>query len=291
MRVVVTGATGVLGSALTEALLNRGDRVVALSRSPTHPPPKLARLQAEILPYSEEGMSAALASGPVDVVVHTACSYGRDGETMAELTTSNVVVPLRLALSAGTRVGRWLNIGTSLPKRVSPYALSKHQFVEWLEALSEKDMAKRVHVSLEHFFGPECNDSNFISHVARACLANEFVNLTDGLQERDFVYLSDVVRALLTLVDTDDELMYRTVSLGSGQATSIKSVAETIQQTVGRGVLNLGAMNRRPHEPTSSSADIAYLRSLGWEPKVSLDEGIRHVIEAERNRLHGRDEA
>ena len=100
----------------------------------------------------------------------------------------------------------------------------------------------------------------------------------DGKQSRDFLYISDCIDALLKLeeaISTGQSLVM--VNIGSGQATTIKTIAEKVVMLSGKGVeikYDLG----KPIGPVSRTADITKAQTLlRWGPKVSLDEGLRHT--------------
>ncbi len=282
MRIAITGATGTLGSALTRALLQRGESVVILSRTPSVLR-RLDGLPVTAYAYDAAGIAAALAAGPLDALVHAACSYGRAGESAADLLDANALTPLRLALAAGTRVGRWLSIGTALPRSVSPYALSKAQFADWLEALPAGTVPPRDILLLEHFYGPGDDPGKFLTRVARACIAGEPLELTAGTQERDFIHLDDVVAAILAVLDRPQSGC-RSIAVGSGTAVTIRTVVESLNRLAGgRSQLRFGAVPMRANEPARCVADTTTLRRLGWAPAVSLESGLAALIASEQS--------
>ena len=194
MRIAITGATGVLGSALAKAVVKRGDELVVFSRKPNDLGPRLDGLPLSSFAADATGMKSCIEQGQIDVLIHTACSYGRQGETAADLLAANVLAPLRLLEAAGKSISRLIAIGTGLPPTVSPYALAKFQFASWLEKAPAP--AERIVVALEHFYGPNDDSSKFITWVTRQCLNGERLALTSGEQERDFIHIDDVVSLL-----------------------------------------------------------------------------------------------
>ncbi len=281
MRIAITGATGYLGAWLSRALLTRGDQVVVLSRTPGTLK-RLVGLPVESFSYDPSGLEAAIKIGPVDAVVHAACAYGRAGETPAALVEANLLHPLRIALAAGTKIGTWINIGTGLPRDVSPYAISKTQFVDWLEQLPLTQLAPRTVVALEHVYGPADDSSKFLTRVARACIAGHPLELTAGTQMRDFVHIEDGVSGILTLLDSPCT-SFRIIPLGSGKAVSVRSVIERIHTLAGsRSDLRFGAVSTRPNEPDLCRADITALCQLGWIPTITLDTGLKALVISER---------
>lgn len=280
MRILLTGATGFLGRALTRALRARGHHAVALSRRFAQP---LGLDEGvEILPYSAQGAEEALQRGPVDAVIHAACAYDRDGITPPQLVEANLARPLEIALACGTRIGRWVNLGTALPPATSGNALAKDQFAQWLAYLPPARLAPRINLRLQHFYGPGDHARKFPTLVARACLRREPLDLTAGTQRRDFIYVDDAVTAILLACEIDLDGTWSQVDVGSGSAPTVRDFCERIQALAGGGELHFGARPLRPDEPSLCVADTRALEHWGWRPTVDLDEGLRRLVAAER---------
>jgi UDP-glucose 4-epimerase len=106
------------------------------------------------------------------------------------------------------------------------------------------------------------------------------VSLTDGLQVRDFTYVDDVVSALLLASNCDLEA-YSAYNVCSGHPISVRTVAETTARILDRpsDLLKFGSLPTRLDEPAFVVGDPSRFNSAtGWTPTVSLDEGIRRMI-------------
>ena len=222
------------------------------------------------------------------VVVHTACAYGREGETRLQLFDANFRfgVVVAEALQSVVHEATFINTGSVLGPDVNFYALSKHQFTQWGHnvAATSKGRFRFINVALQHMYGPGDHPSKFTTHVLRACKRNEpSLNLTSGKQERDFIYIDDVVRAYDTLLThqyqfgpSDD------VDVGSGVAPSIREFVETAHRlTESRTELNFGVLNHRANEPMRCRANTERLTQLGWWPAFDLQSGLQKTIEME----------
>lgn len=296
----ITGATGYLGSHLTRRLHQCGHHVVVLKRSRSN----VARI-ADILP--------ALASYDIDVqpfdaifkeqhisgILHCATDYGRKDVSRASIIEANLVLPLRLletAIQHGTPF--FVNTDTVLDKRVSAYSLSKRQFRDWLATLSTS--IHGINVALEHFYGPGDDPTKFVGEMVRRLLASDpRIALTPGEQQRDFVYIDDVVDAFALILEhhvkplppagpsepsTGSLACYE---IGSGQAVSIHDFMTTLRRLSGqeRVALDFGAIPYRDNEVMYSQARIGPLLALGWKPRISLEEGLRRTITSEHLRM------
>ena len=134
MRVLITGSTGFLGSGIARACVGSGFEVLAIRR----PSSSLARLDGIVehirfFDNTEQGIDDALScAGGCDSIIHSATSYGRQGESATTLLETNTLFPLILLQKAETyRVKQFINIDTALDSDVNAYALSKRQFSDW----------------------------------------------------------------------------------------------------------------------------------------------------------------
>jgi UDP-glucose 4-epimerase len=109
-----------------------------------------------------------------------------------------------------------------------------------------------------------------------SALGGRDIAMTEGHQQRDFVYVSDVVSALL--LATRRELQAGSVfNIGSGEGIPVRDVVTRILEIMGRPVKALmGSLPTRPDEIMKMSADNSRAGAqLDWKPAVSLDEGLR----------------
>lgn len=99
----------------------------------------------------------------------------------------------------------------------------------------------------------------------------------DGLQTRDFVHVDDVVQANLMAMETD-AANYQVMNVGTGRPTSIRRVAELLAQGLGTDVSPVVMGRFREGDIRHCIADISRARTLGYEPRISLEEGIPGLI-------------
>ncbi len=283
MRIFVSGASGYLGSKLAQSL-SAEHEVFALIRS-TSNRTRLKGLDEQNLIFIDEPevLESSFKSHKPDVVINTAALYGRKGETLDELVDANVMFPCRLlSLSQKYEVTAFVNTGSSLPAEVSPYALTKNFFVK-LAGMSTVTSPKFINLALEHFYGPGDDSSKFTSHVIRSCLAGKVLDLTEGLQQRDFIYIEDVISAYKVVLNNLNSLIdNETICVGSGTAPSVRSFVEKVAETVGSdSELRFGKVQTRDNELMYSCADTSRLSALGWDCNYTLEQGIVETINAE----------
>lgn len=100
----------------------------------------------------------------------------------------------------------------------------------------------------------------------------------DGHQTRDLCFVEDIARANLLVAETD-KLDGQPVNVGSGRATSVKDLAHIIAGKLGKPIEPLARGEFRPGEIRSLISDISRIRSIGYEPQVTLEEGISRYID------------
>lgn len=290
MRILLTGASGFLGSALARHLQQAGYQVALLLR----PSSKLDRLNVADNLFeigrctTDVEIDAFVRRSLPDVVIHTACAYGRKGETATQILDSNVRLGL-VTLLASLRNGQpvtFINTGTVLMPNISLYALSKHQFSEWGRSLAQQSAGKLrfINIQLQHMYGPGDDANKFTTHVLRTCQRNDpELDLTAGKQRRDFIYIDDTVSAFRVLAEQCNKLQaVCDIEVGSGVAHPVREFVEIAHMlTNSRTRLNFGRLPYRPNEAMHCQADISQMKALGWQPLFDLHAGLKKTIELE----------
>ena len=284
MTILLTGATGFLGSHLLKALVNKGYEVVVLKRS-TSNMWRLKGFENTFKSYDidQVPLRKAFEEQYIDTIIHTACVYGRKGESIQKILETNLMFGIEL-LNTGT----FFNTGTLLYKYLNYYALSKKQFEEWLQLASDKIQV--VNLKLEHMFGEQDGNDKFTSWILNELQQEKnIIPLTAGTQKRDFIYIDDVVSAYLTCLEQAPQLKaFNDIEVGTGVLTPVKTfvtlVKNTLEKLKGSPIetqLNFGALPYREGEIMEPQVDNSRLCSLGWQPKRSLEENIEQFVKNE----------
>jgi nucleoside-diphosphate-sugar epimerase len=290
MRILLTGASGFLGSALARHLFAAGNQVALLLR----PSSRLTRLQDledafDIGRCANDGeVSGFVERIKPDVVIHTASAYGRQGETILQIADTNIRFGLQIlqSLKSLGQAVTFINTGTALSPEVSLYALSKYHFLQWGQTLVTQSAGQLrfVNVLLQHMYGPGDAPSKFTTQVLHACQRNDLeLKLTLGEQKRDFIYIDDVVNAYAILSSrVEDFEPFVEVQIGSGIAPTVREFVETVHRLTGSSTkLNFGAIPYRINEAMNCQAELGLMTRLGWKPMYDLESGLKKTIEAE----------
>jgi nucleoside-diphosphate-sugar epimerase len=296
MRILVTGPGGFLGSALVRFWVERGHDLSLLAR-PSSCLDRLADLPPVVRVIRASGpdeITAVVREAMPDAIVHTACSYGRKGESALEVMDSNMRLGISLLQAIlesksfeDTPPRLFMNTGTVLKPGVSLYALSKTQFSAWGAALaaSSPQRLRFIDVRLQQMYGPGDDSSKFITQIIEACRQNvPRLALTQGEQLRDFIHIDDVVQAYTRILERRDQFAASdAIDVGSGDAVTMRSFVELAKQIAGaETVLDFNAVPYRASEAMHCVADTTRLRSLGWYPTVPLANGLRRLIDVGR---------
>lgn len=284
--ILLTGANGFLGSHLLEALLSQQYNVVILKRS-TSDLWRIAHLMDQVTSYDVDvqPLQQAFKEQEIDCVIHTACHYGRNGDSIHSIVESNLLYGIQVLEAAiECNVKTFINTDSLLPRDLTPYSLSKKQLVDWLK--HQSDHIQVVNLRLEHMFGPKDDATKFVSWVIAQLKANApEIKLTQGEQQRDFVYIDDVVSAYLTVLSKLDALpSYSEFDVGSGVLTTVRSFLEQLKQAceVSFGKLDtqlvFGALPYRDGEMMSVDVNTQGLRDLGWSAKTNIGHGLTYIL-------------
>jgi nucleoside-diphosphate-sugar epimerase len=301
MRVVVTGAAGFIGSHLSERLLAAGDDVVGIDcftdyYQRTRKEQNLEACRSrdsfrfEEVDLVDADLSPLLEGA--EVVYHLAGQPGVRpswGSHFDRYVRDNIIATQRLLEALkGAPIKRLVFAGSSsvygdaemfptkesaLPRPVSPYGVTKLA-AEHLTHLYTRNFAIPA-VSVRYFtvYGPRQRPDMAFSRFMQALSAGEDIEVFgDGEQTREFTYVSDAVEG--TIKASTADVVGQVFNLGGGSRVTVNKVLATLEEISGIKVRrqNLPAA---PGDPRHTGASINLARErLGWEPRVSLREGL-----------------
>lgn len=301
MRVVVTGAAGFIGSHLCERLLAAGHDVVGIDcfadyyeRSRKEQNLEKSRDNSRFHFEAADLVDAdlALLLDGAAVVYHLAGQPGVRpswGNQFDRYVRDNVIAtqrllealkeaPIKRFVFAGSSsvygdAERFPTKETALPRPVSPYGVTKLA-AEHLTLLYTRNFGLPA-VSVRYFtvYGPRQRPDMAFSRFMQAMTAGEDIEVFgDGEQTREFTYVSDAVDG--TIKASTADVVGQIFNLGGGSRVTVNKVLATLEEISGLSVRrqNLPAA---PGDPRHTGASINRARErLGWEPRVSLHEGL-----------------
>lgn len=289
--ILLTGATGFVGGHAVRALLQRGFRVLALMR-PTSDRTRLPAADDRLRLFTMGELRSAtgeLTQARVHAIVNCAVAYGRQTENIAEVIATNIELPLEL-LHLASRLGteKFINLDSFFSKPnlehdyLPQYTASKREFLRRAAAVLKSSATTIFNLRLEHVYGPGDSPAKFIPWLISSLLAHKAsIPLTSGSQQRDFLFVSDVVDAILQLVATTDHYPGEIIEVqaGTGIATSVRDFATLARRcTNSSSTLEFGTAPSLRREIQHSVADTSVLQALGWKAKVDLKSGLAALV-------------
>ncbi len=307
MRIVISGAAGFIGSHMCDRLLAEGHTVVGLDNFLTGSPENVKHLSGNgRFRLLEQDISEPFSmDGPVDQVLNMASPASPKDYLEHPIETLKVgslgtLHMLELALEKGARYlltstsecygdpvvhpqveTYWGNVNPVGPR--SCYDESK-RFAEALTMAYHRKHGLRTNIArIFNTYGPrmKLDDGRvvpaFLDQALRGAPMTVFGN---GSQTRSFCYVSDLVDGLYRLMQSDERYP---VNLGNPREMTILEFAEHIKRMTGSA--SEIVFNALPEDdPKQRRPDISKAQSiLGWEPRVSLEEGLRSTVDFFQN--------
>jgi nucleoside-diphosphate-sugar epimerase len=284
--VLVTGASGFIGRALVRRLAADGHPPVCTSRHPVEDlvegarwipgdltdPAFVTRLVAEVRPSVVYHLASAVTgSRSLDMVRPTLASNLSAGVNVLQAATE-VACDRVILIGSGDEPA-----DGAAP--CSPYAAAKWAMGGYARMFRSLYRTPVTTARTFMVYGPDQPDrSKLVPYTITSLLRGEAPELTSGQRLVDWVYVDDVIDALLAVAEAP-EAVGRALDVGSGRLHSVRHVVETIAGIVGAGVTpRFGGVPDRQAE-TESVADVAETtRVCGWAPATDLDEGLKRTV-------------
>ncbi|HUP89416.1 MAG TPA: NAD-dependent epimerase/dehydratase family protein [Longimicrobiales bacterium] len=305
-KVLVTGGAGFIGSHVADAFIARGDRVWIVDDLSTGRESNL-NSAAEFVHASvgDEKIAELFDRVGFDIVSHHAAQVDvrksvADPRRDAQINLDGLLNILER--SREHRVKRFVFVSSggvvygepdarptpeTTPKNpLSPYGVSKLASEFYLSYYNKVHGLEYAALRYANVYGPRQDPHGEAGVVAIFCtrlMAGKTLTVFgDGKQTRDYVFVGDVVAANMRVVDTELEsattLDQRAFNVGTGIGTSVLQLAEVLTRIHG-GELDIEHAAERAGELRHSCLDASKLRQLGWQPRTSLEDGLRATYE------------
>lgn len=162
---------------------------------------------------------------------------------------------------------------------VSPYVVSKHAIENYLRFYHNAFGLPYVILRYSAVYGPRQITGAMADYIRKLSQGKQAEIWGDGTKTRDYVYIDDVVRANLLALNVPDDHPNPIFNVGTGIETTLNDLYKKIADLLGKESKPIYYPDR-PGEQMRYCLDYSKIKSeLGWEPKVSLDEGLKKVIE------------
>lgn len=302
MTILITGAGGLIGTALVNSLRDAGDRILCQSRRHHEADAGVDWIEHDLVRDSWE----RLALPEIDVVYHLAgqtSTYAARADPMADLA-ANVTGLLRLleylkqqrrppfVVLAGTvtelGVSDQLPIREDLPDRpVTFYDISKLTAEMYLKQYVREGWLRGCTLRLSNVFGRSTagqqRDRGVIDRIFNRALAGERIEIYgDGSKLRDYLFIDDVVSALTLAASNAEHTSGRAFCIGSGRGTTLK---EAFSKAIAMAATVTGTRVELEHVAAPAGLSeiefrnavvdsSAFTRATGWVPRYDFDSGL-----------------
>jgi nucleoside-diphosphate-sugar epimerase len=306
-EILVTGGAGFIGSHIVDRLLKEGFKVRVLDDLSTGEKKNLSQHQNQKNFQFIEGdvrdfeLVKKIVKG-VDAVVHEAALVSVTHSVKNPLLSNeiNVIGTLNmLKACADAQIKRFVyasscaiygdteilpNHERLLPKPISPYAVDKLAAENYVKIFNSVYGLETVCLRYFNVYGPRQKlgpYSGVISIFINRFLENKPpIIFGDGEQTRDFINVMDVVEANL-LALSKRKAVGEVFNIGTGEASTINMVRETIQKIMDKTFLKPVYVEPRPGDIRHSYGDITKARSnLGYKPKIRLKKGLNELVKS-----------
>jgi len=310
-RVLVTGGAGFIGSNLVEELVERGKEVVVLDNLYLGDENNLSQVEDEIefingSVLDEEDVEKALQG--VDTVFHLAArsSSPMHKEDPAEGARVNIEGFIKTVEAAkNEEVEKIVYASTSSmygsvkpphhegqsPKPSNLYTASKMSREKYAEAYSYTGQIETTGLRFFSVFGPHEKAKGKYANVVTQFLwkmmdDEQPVIWGDGDQERDFIYVEDVVDAIIKASERKDELDGEVINVGRGNPVTFNQVVESLSDELGKDIGAEHVENPRDKYVREHNADNSKAKELlDWEPQHSFKEALKKTVQYYKQNL------
>lgn len=292
MKILVTGATGFVGKYLIQKLKNFDIRLIVRNIN-TH-----YSKDSQIV-YSFEDLDSFqkdVKSYNPNIVIHLA-SYltsSDDISSIKNVIDSNILftsilleslksTDLELFINTGTFAEYYYNDGKENPAYF--YSASKIAIKPIIKYFKNIQGFKTINIIPYTIYGGKSKSKKVIDYILDSLDSKLYLEMTNGEQILDFIHIDDVTDFYVNCVNNinllKDEEDYH---LGTGKGTSIKELSKIIEDLTNKKAnINWGSKQYRTLDIMRAIAPIYKLeKELNWKPKVSIEDGIKKILEEEK---------
>ena len=300
---VITGVAGFIGSHVAHRFSQEGWSVIGVDKAPAKNDLLIDLSSFHCLQLPDPSFSVLLKNKAPQICIHCA-GTASVGQSIADVTsdfyantvlTFEVLNALRLNaphcrfifMSSAAVYGNPTSLPvqeTQLPAPISPYGFHKWQCEQLCEEFFKVYNLPMAIVRIFSAYGPGLR-RQVIWDICEKAIKQKSITLQGtGKESRDFVHVLDIAKALVA-VATSSPMKGEIYNVGSGRETKIAELANIITKSLGPhysfqfdGVIPSGT-------PLNWQADISKLRTIGFVPSISLEEGIKSVVDWCRSEL------
>ena len=289
-KILIIGGTGFIGYHLAKKCINKNFKVTSLSKNSPKKIRFVKKVKYIICDINDEKQLKKSISSNFDYIVNLGgyVNHQNKRETyrshylgLKNLTNffKDKEIKKFIQIGSGMEYGR-LKSPQKEHFRCQPksiYALSKFLSTEHLLSLYKKEKFPAVILRLYQVYGPNQDKNRLIPIIIDGCKHDKSFPCSSGEQFRDFLFIDDLIEALLKCLDTKVE--GKIINIGSGKAIKVKEIIKKIVMFYKSGSPLFGKIKLRKEEMTKVYPSLLNARRLlRWKAKIPFDKGILKTI-------------
>lgn len=308
-RALVTGASGFVGANLVRGLARRGYEVHVTVRGNT-PRRRLRDIEGDITLHRADlcdraALQRAVAASAPHAIFHLATAGIYDGKSLPDqdVAETNFIGFLNLIdATDAVSYDAFINTGSSseygikhepmhedsvaIPKNV--YGITKLAATQYASLVAKTKSRPIVTLRIFSPYGPFDDARRLIVYAITNMLQDNVLKLGDPHAVRDYIYVDDVIRAYFYALENTLQWSGEVFNIGSGKEITIEKIVGALQNIIkSKSKIIWATQPHRSWESPCWEADISKARQqLGWEPVVSLEEGLSRTVSWFRENIH-----
>ena len=300
MKILVTGGAGFIGSHLVDRLIQEGHELVVVDNLSTGKRRNINRAAEFYKLDIQSGwrLARVFRNERPSLVMHLAAQMDvrrsvEDPTYDAQVNILGTVNVLQQAVNHGARKVIFASSGGAIygeqevfpaseahpTQPLSPYGISKLSGEHYLAYFQRLSGIQCVALRFANVYGPRQDpegEAGVVAIFTRKLLSGEQAIINgNGRQTRDFVFVDDVVEAHLAVMGKDVQGTY---NVGTGEETTVNELFRILADEIRPGAKELHGPAKKG-EQIRSVIDAAKLHQLGWEPKISIRDGLARTVE------------
>lgn len=293
MKILLTGATGFIGSNLVKHLSKSGHECYSIAR----PRSNIERIQKYVNKEhifcdasNETNILNFIDKNLPEIVINLASYYNYDPDIseIRETISSNIDFPLIVAKASEILgINLFINVGSSFQfssagKRISNtlYAASKNTFQHLLETLMAGKSTQVTSFHLFDSYGKNDNRKKLFYLLKNSLTKDKALNMSPGMQKLNLLHVDDICRFFLKAVELySDKFSFQPIyGVGSFETYTLKEVVKKYEKATGAALkINWGGLEYRKNEVMNPWSNFDVLP--GWHQEIELESGIK-IMEA-----------
>ncbi|HZS12126.1 MAG TPA: SDR family oxidoreductase [Nitrospirales bacterium] len=300
MKILVTGGAGFIGSHLVDRLLEEGHEVVVVDNLSTGKRRNINK-EAEFykLDITSSRLDQVFRRERPAMVMHLAAQIdvrrSVDNPVLdAQINILGTLNVLQAAVQHGTRKAIFASSGgaiygeqesfpapeTHATTPLSPYGIGKLTGEHYLGYFQRISGIQCVSLRFANVYGPRQDphgEAGVVAIFTQKMLSGDQPIINgNGRQTRDFVFVEDVVEAILAAMGKDVTGVY---NVGTGRETSVNDLFRMLVELTGCGFKSQHGPAKKGEQARSVIDPTRIRQSLGWDPRVGLQEGLKRTVE------------